>query len=73
MNTIVILFVTVCLGGGDDVACEEFGLQEYTGPQAMQECIEYMQQEVLYSTMEGTVQTWQCVDVTADNNQSIGV
>jgi hypothetical protein len=64
MNTVVILFVTVCLGAGDDVSCEEFGLESWQGAQAMQECTEYLQREVQYSEMQGTVQTWKCVDVT---------
>lgn len=70
MNTIVILFVTVCLGAGNDTSCEEFGIETYSGTDAMVRCVEDMQREIQVSEMEGTVQTWRCVDVT-DN--SVGV
>lgn len=71
-ETIVILFVTVCLGVGGDAGCEEFGIEEFTGVGAMQECVKALEAEVQVSEREGTLQTWKCVEVT-DNSESTGV
>jgi hypothetical protein len=71
MNTIVVLFVTVCLGGGDDVACEEFALSVWRGENALALCRQELEREVSYSVMQGTVQTWNCVDVSDDNQLEI--
>lgn len=64
METIVVLFVTVCLGGGQDASCEEFGLSVWRGADSMALCRQELEKEVIYSVMQGTVQTWECVDVT---------
>jgi len=71
MNTIVVLVVTVCLGAGDDSQCEDFGIKSWQGANAMQECRQEMEQEVKYSIMQGTVQTWKCVDVTGQEEKAI--
>ena len=65
-ETIVILFVTVCLGGNGD-QCEEFGIESYSGSDAMVRCVEDMKSEVQVSEIEGTLQTWRCVDVSQSN------
>jgi hypothetical protein len=66
MNTIVVLFVTVCLGG-EAGTCEEFALSVWRGESALALCRQELESEVHYSVMQGTVQTWQCVDVSSDN------
>lgn len=71
-SPIVILFVTVCLGVRGDAGCEEFGIEEFTGVQAMQECVKALEAEVQVSEREGTLQTWRCVEVT-DNSEPVGV
>lgn len=69
---IVVLVVTVCLSAGDDSQCEEFGVESWDGNDAMELCVEHMQREVQVSEMEGTLQTWRCVNVS-DDIQTIGV
>lgn len=64
---IVILFVTVCLGDGTDASCEEFGIETYGGSDAMVRCVEDLKAEVQVSEIQGTVQTWRCVEVSESN------
>ena len=70
MNGLVILFVTVCLNGGDS-QCEEFGVESWEGNSAMELCVEHMQREVQVSEIAGTLQTWRCVDMASEQGEMI--
>ena len=63
MNTIVVLFVTVCLGSGEEVACEEFTLAMWRGPDALALCRKAIEEEVEVWEVAGAVQSWKCEEI----------